>query len=64
MQKEKLKLKIFEKLEILNYGKVKIAKINQKVYQKGKGEDSQRGFGFERTGKVDQGTLSKIFKAI
>lgn len=59
MQNENLKFKIFEEKNL--YGFEKVTKIDQKIYQKRKSETSQRSFGFERTRKVDFGTLSKNF---
>jgi hypothetical protein len=41
-----------------------IAKVYQEIYPKRKSENSQRGFRFERTRKVDSRVISKIFKAI
>jgi hypothetical protein len=46
----------------LFYGEDEIAKINSQIYSKRKSENSQRNFGFERTGKVDSGVISKIFE--
>ena len=41
-----------------------ITKIDQKIHSKRESENSQRGFRFERTRKVNPTTLSKISKAI
>jgi hypothetical protein len=47
MQSENVKFKIQK--EKVFYGLENITKVNQKIYQKRKGEDSQRNFGFEKT---------------
>jgi len=62
MENKNAKVKI-QKGKIF-YGLGKIAKVNQKIYQKRESEDPQRNFGFERTRKVNSTTLSKIFKTI
>jgi hypothetical protein len=55
MQNENVKFKIQK--EKVFYGLEKIAKINQKIYQKRKSEDSPGSFGFERTRRRNQKTL-------
>jgi len=62
MENKNAKVKI-QKGKIF-YGLEKIAKVNQKIYQKRESEDSQRNFEFKRAGKVNSTTLSKIFKTI
>jgi hypothetical protein len=44
------------------YHGCEVAKIDSKIYSERESEDSQRSFGFERTGKVNSGALSKIFE--
>jgi hypothetical protein len=41
-----------------------IAKIYQEIYPKRESENSQRGFRFKRTRKVDPRVISKIFKKL
>jgi hypothetical protein len=55
MQNENVKFKIQK--EKVFYGLENIAKVNQKIYQKRKSEDSQRNFGFEKTRRRNQKTL-------
>jgi hypothetical protein len=62
MQNENVKFKIQK--EKVFYGLENITKVDQKIYQKRKSEDSQRNFGFEKTRRRNQKTLSKIFKTI
>jgi len=38
-----------------------ITKIHQEIYSKRESENSQRGFGFERTREINSRALSKIF---
>jgi len=42
------------------YGR-EITKIDQKIYSKREGKNSQRSFKFERTREVDSRALSEIF---
>lgn len=44
------------------YEKEEIVEKFAQVYQKREGSDSSGGFGFERTGKINSRTLSKIFQ--
>lgn len=63
MQNYKSKLKIFENIKIaILDGKEKTSQKHQKVYQKGKSSDSPGSFGYQRTGKINSGIMSKIFK--
>lgn len=62
MQNYNLKFKIWEESNF--YGLEKITKINQKVHQERESENSQRGFGFEKTRGINFPTLSKISKTI
>lgn len=51
-----------QKLEI--YERNSIAKIDQKIHSQRKSKNSERNFGFERTGKINFRVISKNFKAI
>jgi hypothetical protein len=55
MQNEILKFENFDYED-------EVAKKHSKIHSQREGENSQRGFGFKRAGKVDSRTLSKIFK--
>ena len=48
MENKNVKFKIHQ--EKIFYGLEKTGKINQKIYQKGKGEDSSGDFRFQKTG--------------
>ncbi|MBZ9572435.1 hypothetical protein KJA15_03835 [Patescibacteria group bacterium] len=54
----KFQSKFFEKSKFLiSNVKEEIATVNQKIYSKGKSQDSPGGFGFDGTRKINFGTL-------
>jgi len=61
MQNYNSKFKIFENVRSFAIdGKEKATKINSEIYSSGKISDSPGGFGYKRTRKINQRTLSKI----